>query len=115
MSEPYVLWQNGQNMIQLKAQGFTTAQLIASFSKLHIPPPSPEISMSLGIIQHVPATDQNTWWNEIGDGFYVVVFTSEWQERDLDESILKGVNGFEDAQIVTVKSADLKKVCKKAN
>ena len=71
MSEPYVLWQNGQNIIQLKAQGFTTAQLIASFSKLHIPPPSPEISMSLGIIQHVPATDQNTGWNEIGDGFYI--------------------------------------------
>ena len=65
------------------------------------------LSVGLGQIN-----DKN-FKSEIGDGFYVVVFTSEWQERDLDDSILKGVNGFEDAQIVTVKSADLKKVCKK--
>ena len=57
-------------------------------------------------------TDKN-FKDEVGNGFTVVVFTSEWQEQELDGSILKGVGGFEDAQILTVKSADLKKVCKK--
>ena len=57
-------------------------------------------------------TDKN-FKDNVGDGFTVVVFTSEWQEQELDGSILKGVGGFEDAQILTVKSANLKKVCKK--
>ena len=57
-------------------------------------------------------TDKN-FKDEVGDGFTVVVFTSEWQEKELDGSILKGGGGYEDAQILTVKSADLKKICKK--
>ena len=57
-------------------------------------------------------TDKN-FKDEVGDGFTVIVFTSDWQEKDLDVSVLKGVAGFEDAQILTVKSADLKKVVKK--
>ena len=57
-------------------------------------------------------TDKN-FKDEVGDGFTVVVFTSDWQEKELDGSILKGVGGYEDAQILTVQSADLKKVCKK--
>ena len=57
-------------------------------------------------------TDKN-FKDNVGDGFTVVVFTSEWQEQELDGSILKGVGGYEDAQILTVKSADLKKICKK--
>ena len=57
-------------------------------------------------------TDKN-FKDEVGDGFTIVVFTSEWQEKDLDGSILKGVGGYEDAQILTVKSDGLKKVCKK--
>ena len=57
-------------------------------------------------------TDKN-FKDEVGDGFTVVVFTSDWQEQELDGSILKGVGGFEDAQILTVKSGELKKVCKK--
>ena len=57
-------------------------------------------------------TDKN-FKDNVGDGFTVVVFTSEWQERELDNSILKGIGGYEDAKILTVKSADLKKVCKK--
>ena len=57
-------------------------------------------------------TDKN-FKDEVGDGFTVVVFTSEWQEQELDGSILKGVGGYEDAKILTVQSADLKKVCKK--
>ena len=57
-------------------------------------------------------TDKN-FKDEVGDGFTVVVFTSDSQEKELDGSILKGVGGYEDAQILTVQSADLKKVCKK--
>ena len=57
-------------------------------------------------------TDKN-FKDKVGDGFTVIVFTSDWQEKDLDVSVLKGVAGFEDAQILTVKSADLKKVVKK--
>ena len=57
-------------------------------------------------------TDKN-FKDEVGDGFTVIVFTSEWQEQELDGSILKGVGGYEDAKIITVKSDDVKKVCKK--
>ena len=57
-------------------------------------------------------TDKN-FKDNIGDGFAIVIFTSEWQEKDLDDSILKGVRGYEEAQIYQVESASLKKVCKK--
>ena len=57
-------------------------------------------------------TDKN-FKDTIGSGFAVVIFTSNYQEKDLDDSILKGVKGHEDAQILTVKSADLRKVIKK--
>ena len=57
-------------------------------------------------------TDKN-FKDKIGSGFAVVVFTSNYQAKDLDDSVLKGVKGHEDAQIFTVKSADLRKVVKK--
>jgi thioredoxin-like negative regulator of GroEL len=57
-------------------------------------------------------TDKN-FKDETGDGVTVIVFTSEWQEQDLDEDILKGVKGYQDARIITVKSEDAKKVAKK--
>ena len=57
-------------------------------------------------------TDKN-FKDETGDGVSVIVFTSEWQEQDLDEDILKGVKGYQDAKIITVKSEDAKKVAKK--
>jgi len=57
-------------------------------------------------------TDKN-FKDKIGSGFAVVVFTSNYQVKDLDDSVLKGVEGHEDAQILTVKSAEVKKVVKK--
>ena len=57
-------------------------------------------------------TDKN-FKDETGDGVSVIVFTSEWQEQDLDEDILKGVKGYQDARIITVKSEDARKVAKK--
>ena len=57
-------------------------------------------------------TDKN-FKDEAGSGFVVVTFTSEWQEQDLDPDILKGVKGHEDAILMTAKSEDTKKICKK--
>ena len=57
-------------------------------------------------------TDKN-FKDKAGSGFVVVTFTSEWQEKDLDPAILKGVKGYEDAVLITAKSEDTKKVCKK--
>ena len=57
-------------------------------------------------------TDKN-FKDEVSDGFTVIVFTSEWQEQSLNEKVLKGVSGHEEAKIITVKSEDTKKVVKK--
>ena len=43
----------------------------------------------------------------------VAVFTSEWQEQELDNKVLKGVDGYQDAEIIYVKSEEAKKVTKK--
>ena len=57
-------------------------------------------------------TDKN-FKAKAGSGFVVIKFTSEWQEKDLDEGLFKGVAGHEDAIIIEVKSSDVKKICKK--
>jgi len=57
-------------------------------------------------------TDKN-FKDKVSDGFSVIVFTSEWQEKELDAKILEGVKGYENAKIITVKSGDTKKVVKK--
>ena len=57
-------------------------------------------------------TDKN-FKDKISDGFSVIVFTSEWQEKELDAKILEGVKGYENAKIITVKSGDTRKVIKK--
>ena len=50
---------------------------------------------------------------KVNGGVTVTVFTSEWQEQELDEKILKGVDGYQDAEILIVKSEDAPKVVKK--
>ena len=57
-------------------------------------------------------TDKN-FKDKAGSGFVVVKFTSEWQEKDLDEKIFNGVPGHEDAIIIEVKDSNTKKLCKK--
>jgi hypothetical protein len=57
-------------------------------------------------------TDKN-FKDKIGSGFAVVIFTSNYQPKDLDSAILKEVEGHEGAKILIVKSADVKKVVKK--
>ena len=50
---------------------------------------------------------------KVNGGVVVAVFTSEWQEQDLDEKILKGVEGYQDCEIIYVASEQAKKVVKK--
>ena len=50
---------------------------------------------------------------KVNGGVTVAVFTSEWQEQELDDKILKGVDGYQDAEILIVKSEDAPKVVKK--
>ena len=51
--------------------------------------------------------------DKINGGVVVAVFTSEWQEQELDSKILKGVEGYQDAEIIYVESEQAKKVTKK--
>ena len=51
--------------------------------------------------------------DKINGGVVVAVFTSEWQEQDLDDKILKGVEGYQDCEIIYVASEQAKKVVKK--
>ena len=50
---------------------------------------------------------------KVNGGVVVAVFTSEWQEQDLDDKILKGVEGYQDCEIIYVASEQAKKVVKK--
>ena len=50
-------------------------------------------------------TDKN-FKDKAGSGFVVIKFTSDWQEKDLDEGLFKGVAGHEDAIIIEAKSSD---------
>ena len=49
----------------------------------------------------------------VNGGTVVAVFTSEWQEQPFDKDIVKGVKGYEDCEIINVKSEDAPKVTKK--
>ena len=50
---------------------------------------------------------------KINGGIVVAIFTSEWQEQELDKKILKGVEGYQDCEIIYVKSEEAPKVTKK--
>ena len=65
------------------------------------------LSVSFGQIN-----DKN-FKSEINGGVTLAVFESEWQEQPFDKDILKGVKGYQDCEIVTVKSEDAPKVVKK--
>ena len=45
----------------------------------------------------------------INGGTVVAVFTSEWQEQPFDKDIVSGVKGYEDCEIIYVKSEDAPK------
>ncbi len=51
--------------------------------------------------------------SSINGGMVVAIFTSEWQEQPFDKDIIKGVKGYQDCEIIYVKSEDASKVVKK--
>ena len=65
------------------------------------------LSVSFGQIN-----DKN-FKERINGGIVVAVFSAEWQEQDLDDKLLKGVDGYQDCRIINVKSEDAPKVVKK--
>ena len=50
---------------------------------------------------------------KVNGGMVVVIVTAEWQEQPFDKDILKGVKGYQDCEILYVKSEDASKVVKK--
>ena len=72
----------------------------------------PMLLLLLSITFSQNVNDKN-FKEKVNGGVTVAVFTSEWQEQDLDEKILKGVDGYQDAEILVVKSEDAPKVVKK--
>jgi len=50
---------------------------------------------------------------KVNGGMVVVVVTAEWQEQPFDKDIIKGVKGYQDCEIIYVKSEDASKVVKK--
>ena len=46
---------------------------------------------------------------KVNGGVVVAVFTSEWQEQELDDKILKGVEGYQDCEIIYVASEQAKR------
>ena len=52
--------------------------------------------LSVGFSQ---ITDKN-FKSKINGGVIVAIFTSEWQEQDFDEDIIKGVKGYQGCKII---------------
>ena len=65
------------------------------------------LSVTLGQVN-----DKN-FKESVNGGMVVVIVTAEWQEQDFDEDIIKGVKGYQDCEIIRVKSEDAPKVVKK--
>ena len=65
------------------------------------------LSVTLGQVN-----DKN-FKEKVNGGMVVVIVTAEWQEQPFDKDILKGVKGYQDCEILYVKSDDASKVVKK--
>ena len=50
---------------------------------------------------------------KINGGIVVTILTSEWQDGEFDESLIKGVKGYQDCKILYIKSEEAPKVVKK--
>ena len=44
--------------------------------------------------------------SEINGGLTLAIFESEWQEQPFDKDIISGVKGYEDCEIIYVKSEE---------
>ena len=65
------------------------------------------LSVSFGQI-----SDKN-FKSKVNGGVTLAVFESDWQEQPFDKDIISGVKGYEDCEIIYVKSEDAPKVTKK--
>ena len=70
------------------------------------------LSLFISVAFSQGVNDKN-FKEKINGGVVVAVFTSEWQEAEFDKKILKGVEGYQDAEILYVESEQAKKVTKK--
>ena len=61
----------------------------------------------------VEVINDDNFKKKIAKGLVVVVFTSKWQEKNVDKALLKGIEGYQKAVVITVASEDTKKVVKK--
>ena len=61
----------------------------------------------------VEVINDDNFKKKIAKGLVVVVFTSKWQEKNVDKALLKGIAGYQKAVVITVASEDTKKVVKK--
>ena len=61
----------------------------------------------------VEVINDDNFKKKIVKGLVVVVFTSKWQEKNIDKALLKGIAGYQKAVVITVASEDTKKVVKK--
>ena len=50
---------------------------------------------------------------KVNGGLVVVIVSAQWQEQPFDKDILKGVDGYQDCEIIYMKSEDAPKVVKK--
>ena len=71
------------------------------------------LSLSLLLSVVFGQVNDKNFKSTINGGMVIAVFTSEWQEQPFDKDILKGVSGYQDCEIVYVKSEEAKKVVKK--
>ena len=51
--------------------------------------------------------------SKINGGVTLAIFESEWQEQPFDKDIIKGIKGYEDCEIIYVKSEEAPKATKK--
>ena len=70
------------------------------------------LSLFISVAFSQGVNDKN-FKEKINGGVVVAIFTSEWQEAEFDKKILKGVEGYQDCEIIYVESEQAKKVVKK--
>ena len=73
----------------------------------------PDLVWSQDIKPKVEVINDDNFKKKISKGFVVAVFTSKWQEKNIDKTLLKGIAGYQKAVVITVASEDTKKVVKK--
>ena len=61
----------------------------------------------------VEVINDDNFKKKIAKGLVVVVFTSKWQEKNVDKALLNGIASYQKAVVITVASEDTKKVVKK--